>query len=191
MVTDERRSHRLTFSWELPSVSSMRSVASVALAAGLLLGLVVGLGAPADAAEDELIMAVEPSYALLDRDDQLGHGAGLAFAAWIGTESPFWLAVSAGFTGHVETDDPLTGELLLGITYALDVFATIPFLEAQGGLITGRGGAQPTARFGLGVDHLITRTVSLGVVARYRPTAEPLGNALITAHIRLAVRLEL
>lgn len=141
------------------------------------------------AGEDELIAAVEPGYAGLDASG-LKSGFGGSASLWIGTDTPFWVAGSAGVTGHFGLDDPVTFELLGGIVYAFDVFAVIPFAEVLGGFITGTGGLQPTARFGLGVDYLVTRTVSVGVVGRYRPIAEPLGNALMTATLRLAVRLE-
>ena len=103
---------------------------------------------------------------------------------------PFGWPARPGSPGHFDLDDPVTFELLGGIVYAFDVFAAIPFAEALGGFVTGTGGVQPTARLGLGVDYLVTRTVSIGIVGRYRPIAEPLGNALMTAQLRLAVRLE-
>ena len=160
------------------------------------IGLMVALGpllwgVAASAGEDEVIVAAEPGYAAIDPEGEAYRsGIGFGASAWLGTPSSFWLAGSVGTTGHFDIDDPVTFEALAGIVYAFDVFAAIPFAEAQGGLITGRGGVQPTARFGLGIDYLVTRTVAVGLVGRVRPLADPLGNALMTAHIRVSVRLE-
>ncbi len=159
------------------------------LGAGLV-GFLVTVPWAASAGEDEAIIAVEPSYAILNRADGVAHGIGVSASAWLGTDSSFWLAASTGTSGHFGREQPLNFELLGGVVYAFDVFTAIPFAEAYGGVIIGEGGPQPTARFGLGADYLVMRTVSLGLVARYRPIAHPLGNALITAQIRLAVRLE-
>ena len=141
------------------------------------------------AGEDELILAVEPGYSALDSAGGVDHGLGLAASAWLGTEGPLWLAASTGLTGQFGVDDPLALEAMVGLVYAFDVFVAIPFLEAQGGFVYGPA-FRPTARFGLGLDYLVTRTVSIGAVGRIRPLGDPLGNALITAHLRIAVRLE-
>lgn len=146
---------------------------------------------PTFAAEDEIIAAAEAGYTGLDGVESFEHGFGAGISAWVGTDSAFWLAGAAAIQVRPGAEkDPVNFELLGGLVYAFDVFATVPFIEAQGGFLTGTGGLQPTVRLGIGFDHLVTRTVSIGFVARYRPVAEPLGNALITAHVRLAVRLE-
>lgn len=164
---------------------SQRGAGLGALAAALAL---VAPSRAALAGEDELIVAVEPGYATLV--GPVRHGAGVDGSAWVGTASPFWLAGSLGVSGHFGEGDPVIGRALVGLVYALDVFAAIPFLEAQGGLIWGEEDLQPTARLGLGLDYLVTRTVSVGLVGRVTPIGEPLGDGLFSGHIRVAVRLE-
>ena len=184
---------RLTDVADRSSVALMRAIAGASAAVALLL-----LAGAAHAGEDELIVAVEPAYAVLttstDAFDSPAHGFGLSASAWIGTPTALWVGASIGGTGHFTDPDNLGSvEVLLGLVYALDVFAAIPFVEAQAGILTsvvGDTGVQPSARFGLGFDYLVTRTMSLGLVARIRPTGSPLGDALITGQIRWAVRLE-
>ncbi len=165
--------------------------ALVCIAAGFALSALAASSAAAG--EDELIAAVEPAFAVIDGGngaDGLAYGLGAGVSAWVGTDGPLWLAGAVGLTGHFGLDDPVTFEALGGLVYAFDVFTVIPYVEGLAGFITGNGGVQPTARFGLGLDYLVSRTVSVGVVGRVRPLSEPLGNALITTHLRIAVRLE-
>lgn len=153
----------------------------------------------ARAGEDELILALEPGYYALtaagDRPDPgTTHGVGLGASLWLGTDTPFWLSAAVGGSAQLGPDEmsaPI--EVLVGIVYALDVFTVIPYLEAHAGLMipaAGDGDLHASARFGLGFDYLVSRTMSVGAVARIRPVAAPLGDALISGHIRWAVRLE-
>ncbi|MEQ8274303.1 MAG: hypothetical protein RMA76_44390 [Deltaproteobacteria bacterium] len=161
------------------------------LALALLLTLV---SATANAAEDELVLAVEPGWALLTTDPVEQHGGGGGLSAWLGLNDELWLALSAGASA-VPARDPLPSAVLYeafgGIVAALDVFSTIPFLEAQAGFVATKDAVSPTIRFGVGADYFITRTITVGAVVRVRPVDEAIGGTLVSAGARLALRLEL
>ena len=172
----------------------------IAVAAAGIVSLV--LADTAFAGEDEVIVAAEAGYAALLDDASgspnsgraTGHGFAAGASVWLGTDGPLWVSTSLsgiGAFGGVEDRGGI--EALLGLVYAFDVFKAVPYLEAEAGLIaalTGDRSVVATARFGLGVDYLFTRTMSLGLVGRVRPVGRPLGDALITGQIRWTVRLE-
>lgn len=152
------------------------------------------LAPAARAAEGELVLAFEPGYALLSGEATAQHGGSGAGSAWIGLSDELWLAFGGG-AGYVGADDPIGarryGEAFGGIVAALDVFRTIPFLEAQIGMVTSSDVLSPTVRIGLGADYFVSRTLSVGLVARVRPVREDIGGTLLTASLRLAWRIAL
>ena len=160
----------------------------------LLLGIALFAPSSAQAAEDELVLALEPGYALITGDGTTRHGGFGGVSAWLGINDELWLSAGGG-GGAVRSDGDRGSvsfaEVFGGVTAALDVFRTIPFFEAQLGLVTDTETLSPTVRLGLGADHFVSRTVSVGLVARVRPIHQDLGGALFTATARLAVRLEL
>lgn len=163
-------------------------------APAILAVLTVSAPAIAGAAEDELVIAVEPGYAGVTAEDTDQHGFGGAGSVWLGLSDELWLAGSVG-AGHArggEMKDPTTFfEVFGGLTVALDVFRTIPFLEAQIGMVATDDSLSPTFRVGLGADYFVTRTISLGLVGRIRPTDDAIGGSVLTVAGRLAIRLEL
>ncbi|MCK6548204.1 hypothetical protein L6R52_20310 [Myxococcota bacterium] len=146
---------------------------------------------PAAAAEEELVLALEPGWALTSAADAR-HGASADLSAWLGVTEVLWLSASAG--AHHLPADPSQSlwELYAGLVAALDVLRTIPFFEAQLGVTADGGTLAPGIRVGLGADYLISPTVSVGAVVRWRTLADELGaDGLLTAQVRLALRIEL
>jgi hypothetical protein len=79
-----------------------------------------------------------------------------------------------------------------GIAIALDVLRTIPFAEIAIGAVANSDALEPSVRLSAGGDYLVTRSLSLGIVARYRPLSEALGgDGLLTVALRIAWRIEL
>lgn len=165
----------------------MRRFAPLPLAALLF-------AAPAYAAEDELVLALEPGWALLASDPVEQHGGGSDVSAWLGINDELWLSVSGGAAtvGASEArGSAILYEAFGGLVAALDVFQTIPFVEAQLGFVATKDALSPTVRFGVGADYFIARTVTIGAVVRVRPVDEAIGGTFVTAGLRLALRLEL
>ena len=154
----------------------------------------IGGAAPAQGAEDELIVALEPGYDRLSHPDGSQHGLGGTASVWLGLSDDLWLALSGGgfHVGDAPQHDALSRwEAFGGIVAALDVFRVVPYVEAMAGIVGGPSGLHPTARLGVGADYLLTPELSLGAVLRYRPLpAEDLADAAVTAQARLAWRLE-
>lgn len=147
------------------------------------------------AGEDELILAIEPGYGLLlapqGAPDSVAHGGAGSIAAWLGVTDTIFLAASGGAaTGF--SDGPTIGEALGGVVLALDVLRVVPYGEALIGAIITPDSVGASYRLGLGADYLLSKTFSLGLVARYRGLADNLGgDGLFTAQLRFALRLEL
>jgi hypothetical protein len=149
-------------------------------------------------ADEELVLAFEPAYALTNgAADQ--HGAGGHLTLAYGITDSFWLTASGGATHHFARGDIESRTLFEGfggLTAALDVLRIIPFLEVLIGVAAGpknEGGTKidPTVRLGAGFDVLLSPSFSLGAVFRYRPVSDDLGDAYLTADLRLAWRIEL
>jgi hypothetical protein len=148
-------------------------------------------------AEDELLLGIEPTYGLLagatDR-----HGAGGHLSLSLGLTDAIWLTLAGGGTRQLSRGD-LEGLTMLeafgGLTVALDVLRTIPFIEGLigvvGAKVAGSTKISPTVRLGVGFDFLLTPSVSLGAVFRYRPVSDDFGDAYYTAAVRLVWRIEL
>ena len=170
----------------------MRRDAALWVLSVSLPGLVAWPGS-ATAADDELILAVAPGYGLLFGDGPR-HGAGGTVSGWLGLTDTLWLSLSgsafAFADGHPE---PAGGvwEVMGGLVTALDVFRWVPYFEGQVGVV-GRGDTLvPTARFGLGVDYLLSPSWFVGLVGRVRPLSEPLGTLKTTVSFRAGLRFEL
>lgn len=143
------------------------------------------------AGEDELVLAIEPAYALLSRPEDSKHGGGADASVWFGVSETIWLAASGGaFAGFADTS--AIGEACGGIALAFDVFRIIPYGEAMIGALFSNGEIAPSLRFAIGADYLISPSLAVGLVARYRPLPDVIGgDALVTAGLRLALRYEL
>jgi hypothetical protein len=149
------------------------------------------------AAEDELLLALEPGYSLLAAETDL-HGAGGRLTLSYGITDSVWLTASGGASrqlGRGELEGRTLGEAFAGVTVALDVLRTIPFLEALIGVVGARlpdrTKIDPSVRLGAGFDFLLTPSVSLGAVFRYRPVSDDLGDSHLTVDARLTWRIEL
>lgn len=161
----------------------------------LTLGLALGAGRAARAASDELIVAAEPGYLRLSSTEASQNAVGGTASVWLGLTDALWLAASGGgFQVLDETERRGTffaWEAFGGLVAALDVFRVVPYLEAMGGVVGGPEGVHPTLRLGLGADYLLTPSLSLGAVARYRPLPEDdIAASGLSAQLRLAWRLE-
>lgn len=165
-----------------------------ALPASALLLVATLWGATGHAAEEELILAVEPGWGLLSGAED-HHALGGNATAWLGLTDTLWLELSAGglrIFGDGVADRALV-ETYAGLVAALDVLRAIPFFEAAlGATFTGGGGIAPGLRFGLGADYLVSRSVSVGLVLRYTTLEDELAeDGLLSANLRLGLRLEL
>jgi hypothetical protein len=154
----------------------------------------------AEAAEDELVLGVEPAYAYLSGPPEGLHGGGGDVTLSYGLTDSIWLSASAGASRQAKHGmrPALTlFEAFGGVTVALDVLRTIPFVEALIGVVLGdpsgdaASALSPTIRIGVGADYLLTRSVSLGGVVRWRPVTDALGGSEVSAHLRLGLRFEL
>ena len=167
-----------------------RSRATAALGCAVALASFAPGRAWAD--DDEWILGVEPGWSLVTapgRDAR--HGGGADLSLWFGVTETTWLFASGG--AHVFGGDEslLLGEALGGLVAALDVLRTIPFVEAAGGVVLGRDQVEPVLRLGVGADYLLTSSLALGVVVRYRPLAGLDADRRVSASLRLSWRAEL
>lgn len=140
------------------------------------------------------MLAVEPAYGLLAGNDA-SHGLGANLSAWAGISEAFWLTASVGelvFFDKGGGRRALT-EAGAGLIVAFDVLRTIPFAELVIGInATAVDAIVPTFRAGIGADYLLSKNVSVGGVARFRPLSDKIaGNGLLTLQLRLAWRFEL
>lgn len=152
------------------------------------------LPSAAYAASDELVVAAEPGYGLLVSGDVTQHGAGGTFSAWVGLTDTLWLGLSGGafaFAGHRREPSVTQWETTGGLVATLDVFRWVPYIEGQLGVVGHGSELAPTVRLGLGVDYLVSPRWFVGLVARTRPLADPLGDVLMTIGLRAGLRYEL
>jgi hypothetical protein len=153
--------------------------------------LSVTLPSTAWAAEEELVLGIEPGYALLTTPAGAKHGGVADLSAWLGITETIALAISAGTAAGFSEQDAII-EALGGIVLALDVFRVIPYGEAMIGAYLANDTLAPSYRLGVGADYLISPSFAVGVVARYRGLPDMLGgDGLFTAQLRLALRIEL
>lgn len=112
-----------------------------------------------------------------------------AFDLRIGADDFWWLDLSLGVPAAA--DPGRVGvEALAGVTFALDVLAWIPWVEALVGVVFD-GRADQTARVGLGLDHVLDPEWSVGVVVRSRFAPRRLGGARIMGGLNLSYRWEI
>jgi hypothetical protein len=163
-------------------------------ALGLSLAL-TAFATPVFAAEDEVVVALEPSYGLLAGIGDAGtsdHGAGGHGVMWLGISETLWLqATGGGYIFDESGTRRLLYEALGGVVAALDVLRTIPFAEASIGVVGSRGVVAPTFRAGVGADYLVSKNTSIGIAIRYRPVSNIASDGLITVDLRLGLRFEL
>lgn len=162
-----------------------------AILPAIALGLT--LAAPAEAAPDELLLAIEPAYERLSQKPESQNGVGGTATAWIGLTDSLWLTFSGGAVHMLDTsadDETLTRwEAFGGITAAFDVFRVVPSLELLAGVVGAKSDVHPTIRIGGAVDYLLTPEWSLGVALRLRPLPEEdIATAATTAQLRIGYR---
>jgi hypothetical protein len=182
----------LTVHWVRASVLAVLVFRMIGIALCALPCLIPLIPRPAEAAEEEIVLAFEPGYGLLAGKDT--HGAGVQLSVWAVVSEAFWLAASAGELVFFESGGNRRGltELAAGLVAAFDVLRTIPFAELMIGLDASGGTLVPTFRAGVGADYLISRKVSIGGVARYRPLNDQISShGLLTIQLRLSWRFEL
>ena len=156
-----------------------------------VLFLSITLPSTALAAEDELVLGLEPGYALLTTSEGSKHGGTVNLSAWLGITETLALAVTAGGSSGFSERDTIY-EALGGVILALDVFRVIPYGEALVGAFLTKDALAPSYRLGVGADYLISPSLAIGLVARYRGLPDALGgDGVFTAQIRLALRIEL
>ncbi len=162
-----------------------------------LSALLFSFAQTASAAEQEILLSVEPAYAVTTGGmSQHGLGGQVTFA--YGLTDALWMTVSAGGSRQLARGE-LEGRTLLeafgGLTAALDVLRVIPFAELLIGVVRGQAGNQahydPTLRLGAGFDYLLSPSFSVGAVFRYRPVSDAIGDDDFTVSARLCWRVEL
>lgn len=163
--------------------------------AALLLLLSLHRAAAADAAEEELLVAFEGGYSFLSGEPEDLHGGAGSLSLSYGVTESIWLTGSFG--GGREIGGDLRPGLNLfdafgGVTVALDVFRTIPFLEALVGVVVAdlpeETEISPTVRLGAGADYILVPSLSLGAVARWSPVKDEIGGSRVSASLRLVWR---
>lgn len=169
------------------------SFASMRASSTILAVLLCLTARAAEAASDELVLAIEPGYDRLSRTEASQNGVGGTATAWFGLTDSLWLLASGGAFQMLDEDPGrdrlLRWEAFGGIVAALDVFRVVPHLELAGGVVGGRGGVHPTIRVGVGADYLFTPEWSAGVALRYRPLPEEdIAQASVTAQLRVGYR---
>ena len=145
--------------------------------------LVIAFGGVALADEKEVIVAVEPAFALMHVNSSTAWGGGAGLDLSYGVTDAVAIRATGAFTGHsleATTGGP-AGTLLawhagLGLTYTIDIVRVVPYIDfAVGVMGTERpapAGATVTnnqlgVEIGVGVDYLISRRWAVGVVVRY------------------------
>lgn len=144
--------------------------------AALWLGL-----APAQAGERELLVTVQPVYALSYLSDHVAHGVGAAAQVSYGLTDTWALQVLGGVTTQPgEPGTSLLWHASAGVVYALDVVRVVPYFEAAVGIagLATDAGAGPNlgALVGLGADYEINRRWSVGLGLRYQAYLTDLGR---------------
>jgi hypothetical protein len=156
-------------------VSAVLRLVLVALLVPLLVG-------SARADEKEFLLAIQPQAAMLRIGDQNAWGGGGAIDLNYGITDALAVRVTGAATVHavpMTMTDP-GGTLLAyhagaGFTYTIDILRLVPYVDFDIGLLgTSRvvNGERQTENhlgmeLGVGVDYLINRRYSVGIVARY------------------------
>ena len=178
-----------------------RPFALVAVAPWLALCLA---SAPARAELKEWTISLMPAYALAYVDSRTANGGGGGVEVGFGITEALTLHANGFVSWHaLDGNDRNSGGTMtafsgmLGLTYSLDVIRLVPTFDLELGVLGVRGDAAfgsgaaaervvpSSTAFGLGLgfglDYLITRHVSVGVLVRY--------HALLTDLDRIPVYL--
>lgn len=152
------------------------------------LGFVLVLGALSvpslgHAEVGELILAIEPGYALVRASGRNVSGGGGSIDLAYGVHESLFVRATGAFSAHPVATSPSTPSGLIyayhagaGLTYTLDVLRFVPYIDFSIGLLgtmrhtAGRGTTtsnQFGVQIGLGLDYLVSRRVSVGVIVRY------------------------
>jgi hypothetical protein len=156
---------------------------------GVALLVIAGLAGSAEAGVGEAQLALGGGAGAAFEPTPSGVAAGAA-DAWIGLGALPWLALSVGAAAPTDAAQPSTS-VLAGGALALDVLRWVPWLEALAGVSVDADGLAPAARVGLGVDHVLDLTWSVGLFARADLGPARLGGPRVTGGLRLAFRLEI
>ena len=161
----------------------------------LALVLLAGtLAAPrgAYAEEKELVLSLQPGFAVARVGDRTAWGGGGGLDVQYGITDSLWLRVTGAYSAHnlpaldkTATSAALPGGLLsafhagAGVTYAIDIVRLVPFFDLSIGLLgmrqpiaaasgtTSKTGYDFGVEIGVGADYLINRRLSVGFVVRY------------------------
>lgn len=156
--------------------------------------LALGLGqADAAADEGETALSGSLSFATFAVPDHDAVGGALGIDYERGLTRSLWLRASAG-GGLYSEDDSLAGSVhgTVGVTYAFDVLKYVPYANLGiGGIYVGGGSLEeshlePLVEIGGGLDILVSRNVSWGLVARFESFLDR--TAFFTAGARLTYR---
>lgn len=162
----------------MPSTARRVALAALALVAAAL------AGPTARADEKELILSVEPFFALATTSDQTSPGGGAALDVSYGITDALAIRATGAIAGHSlgkTMDFPAAGTLLAyhagaGLTYTIDILRLVPYADFSIGLLgtsrpDGKGGQKTDnelgIELGIGVDYLVNRRFAVGVVVRY------------------------
>ncbi|HEY3358374.1 MAG TPA: hypothetical protein VGQ83_34315 [Polyangia bacterium] len=164
--------------------------------AWIIVGLLCGAPGRAAAAEGELVLSLTPVYSIIKWDQRQPSGGGGVFDATYGLTEALSLRGTIFYTAQAADADPAkglpsgimsVGGSLIGLSFAFDVLRVIPYIDIGIGalLTTGAGQKDSSGRgtfmdfgveVGIGADYLVSRTFSLGLVARYYAFLTNLSN---------------
>jgi hypothetical protein len=155
-----------------------------------------------------LLAAVTDARAL-DREWRAGGGVGAAHLGDAGFGPSLNLHGAYGLSDLFDLNLELLGSrhrtsgsadvlsAAAGISYKIDVFQWIPYVQLAGGLYyyggdggpNGESGLEPGASVGLGLDYLFSRSFSLGVLLREHASfSDGLSFPYLSGNLRAAYR---
>lgn len=138
----------------------------------------------ARAERKEVIVALQPGFALMHLDGQTAYGGGGALDLSVGVSDALSVRATGVFTGHAlgDTKTAPGGALLdyyagLGLNYTIDLIRLVPYIDLSLGILgtvrppdtTGLRHMSEDVGFeiGIGFDYLVNRYFAVGVIARY------------------------
>ncbi len=139
----------------------------------------------AKAAPGELLAVAELGAASVDLGDHVAVGGELSVG--------YGLLEGITLFAYGGVFPVISSELMLtsggGLTVAIDVLRTVPFVEVAGGVALRGGRTSGTFRAGLGADYFVTPELCVGLILRYHPISSE--GELLSGHARLSYRIEL